>query len=303
MSSHPKYVLFNGEIVPYEDAKVHVNVPAFKFGLSVFEAIAAYWNADDHQLYIFRLEDHAERLSRSMKIMRMAPQYNAKELEDGVLTLLRADEFREDIAIRQIIYLGGEGHIETVEPVEMAVLGSPTKYGPKPPLHCCVSSWTRLADNVTPPRAKAACNYGNSRLAALEARAGGYDAAILLNDRGKVSEHQTGCVFLVRDGVPVTSPGTSDILESITRATAIELLSDTQGLETEVREVDRTELYIADEAFVGASLSGIRPVLSVDRVPVGKGEGGPIVRMLQRTYYEVHRGTNPLHPEWRTPVY
>jgi len=303
MPSRPKYALLGGEIVPYEDAKVHINVPAFKFGLSVFEAIAAYWNEDDHQLYVFRLEEHAQRLSRSMKIMRMAPRYSAKDLAAGVLDLLRANEFREDVIIRQIVYLGGEGHVETVEPVEMAVLGFPTTFGPKPAIHCCVSSWTRLADNVTPPRAKAACNYGNSRLAALDARAGGYDAAIFLNDRGKVSEHQTGCVFLVRDGVPVTPPATADILESIIRATSIQLLRETQNLETDIRDVDRTELYIADEMFVGASLSGVRPVLSVDGMPVGDGEMGPIVSALQQTYYEIHRGTSPLHPEWRTPVY
>ena len=303
MLSPPKYALLSGEIVPYADAKVHINVPAFKFGLSVFEAVAAYWNEDDHQLYVFRLQEHAQRLTRSMRIMRMAPRYSPEDLAVGVLDLLRANEFREDVIVRQIVYLGGEGHIETVEPVEMAVLGFPTTFGPKPAIHCNVSSWTRLADNVTPPRAKAACNYGNSRLAALDAQAGGYDAAIFLNDRGKVSEHQTGCVFLVRDGIPVTPPATADILESIIRETSIQLLRETQHLETEIRDVDRTELYIADEMFVGASLSGVRPVLSMDGVPVGDGETGPIVRTLQRIYYEVHRGTTPLHPEWRTPVY
>lgn len=303
--SDSSYVFFNGALIPYDEAKVHVATPGFRFGLSVFEVMPAYWNEAHGQLYVFRLHDHSRRLVHSMKILRMDLRYTAHDLSEAVLEVLRANAFQQDVAIRPIVYIGGEGHMDAAEPVELVILARPpdSPYGPQSGLHLCVSSWGRIADHVMPPRVKSAANYENSRLAALDAHAGGYDGAILLNERGKVSEFQTGCIFIVREGVPVTPPVTGDILESITRDTAIQLLREVHGLETEVREVDRTELYIADEAFVGASLSGIRPVFSVDGVEVGEGEIGSITRVLRQTYYDVHRGTISLHEDWRTPVY
>jgi len=304
-SSDLPYVFFNGELILYDEAKVHVTTPGFRFGLSVFEVMSAYWNEAHGQLYVFRLHDHSRRLFNSMKILRIHLRYTADDLSEAVLEVLRANAFQQDVAIRPIVYIGGEGPMDAVEPVELVILAHPPDrpYGPQPGLHLCVSSWRRIADSVMPARVKSAANYENSRLAALDAHAGGYDGAILLNDRGKVSEFQTGSIFIVREGVPVTPPVTGDILESITRDTAIQLLQEEHGLETQVREVDRTELYIAEEVFVGASLSGIRPVLSVDGVEIGDGETGSITRTLQKTYYDVHRGTVPFHGDWRVPVY
>ena len=148
--SDPPCVFFNGELIPYDEAKVHVATPGFRFGLSVFEVMPAYWNEAHEQLYVFRLHDHSRRLFNSMKILRMKLRYTVHDLDEAVLELLRANAFRRDVAIRPIVYIGGEGHMDTVEPIEMVILARPPDrpYGPQPGLHLCVSSWGRIADHV-----------------------------------------------------------------------------------------------------------------------------------------------------------
>jgi branched-chain amino acid aminotransferase len=165
-----------------------------------------------------------------------------------------------------------------------------------------VSSWQRVADTAMPTRVKCAANYQNLRFAALQAEADGYDAAILLNARGKVAEGHGMNVFIVRDNVAVSPAGTSDILEGITRSTVRELLKEC-GLETQEREMDRSELLGADEAFFCGTLWEITPLTSIDRMPVGTGAVGPVVRDLQSRYRRMARGEAPDHADWRTPVY
>ena len=168
-------------------------------------------------------------------------------------------------------------------------------------LAACVSSWTRISDNSMPPRIKASANYHAGRLATLQAKTDGYDSALLLTARGKVSEAAAACLFLVRDGVLVTPGRSSDILESVTRATVMTLASEI-GLPVEEREVDRTELYIADEVFLCGTGQELVSVTSVDRLPVSDGKPGPLTQRLQAAYEAVVRGTTDAHPEWRAPV-
>jgi branched-chain amino acid aminotransferase len=153
-----------------------------------------------------------------------------------------------------------------------------------------------------PPRAKAIANYQNSRLVSTEATLNGYDFGIILNGQGKVSEAAYACIFIVRDGVAITPPHSAGILESITRATGIEMLKD-MGVPVEEREVDRTELYIADEAFLCGTSVEIRPVPSVDRYVLGDGAMGPITRQLAERFHKAVRGEDPRYARWLTPVY
>jgi branched-chain amino acid aminotransferase len=168
----------------------------------------------------------------------------------------------------------------------------------------CVSSWVRTSDNAIPIRLKCGANYQNGRLARLQAKADGYDEPIFLNGRGRVAEGTGATLFMLRKG-RLCTPGTSnDILESITRTTLIEDLCPTVvGMEVHEREIDRTELYTADEMFLCGSGYEITPVTSVDHFPVGTGEVGPATLAISKAYMSLVRGMDTRHPEWRTPTY
>lgn len=301
--STPKYLYLDGEIVPYEDAKIHVLSPAVTYAASVFEGIRGYWSERQEQLYLFRLDDHLRRLQFSMKVMRFDQSFSLDDLREPLLRLIEANGFREDIHIRLLAYLGGQPQIQSVGPVGIAVQAGP--FWPNPHIEagmsCGVSSWSRTHDNAIPPRVKATANYANSRLAILEAQRNGFDNAILLTREGKVAEGPVANFFMIRDGVPVTPRISDGILESITRDTLIGLFDTKLGLRTEERAVDRTELYHAEEAFMCGSGWEITPVTSIDRLPVGDGAVGPLTRRLQEAYMAAVRGEVEVPQGWLTP--
>jgi branched-chain amino acid aminotransferase len=165
-----------------------------------------------------------------------------------------------------------------------------------------VSSWQRLSDNASPPRIKCAANYHNARLTILQAKADGYDGALMLTPDGKVSEAPIACFFMVRGGQLITPSGSSNILESITRDTILTRYKELTGRVVEERVVDRSELYFADEAFLCGTGQEILPVTSIDRLPVGDGEIGPVTKEIRQDYFDIVRGMLPDHPEWRTII-
>jgi branched-chain amino acid aminotransferase len=294
----------NGKIVPYEDARIHVQSAAVKYGASVFEGLRAYWSARESELYVFRLEEHIQRLYRSMKLMRMAHALTPKELADSILAVLRENGYREDVHIRQTAYVEADGGMDATGPVGLAVDARPLRMSGKVGIAACVSSWARIADAAMPPRIKCSANYQNGRLATLDAKANGYDGALLLNARGKVSEAPGACCFVVREGIAMTPPITADILESVTRATLLALFRKELAVTPVEREIDRTELYVSDEAFLCGSGWEITPILSVDRLPLGDGrQPGPVTRAIQDCYLAVVRGERPAYRAWLTPVY
>ncbi len=301
----PKYLWLDGKIVPYADAKIHVLSPAVTYGATVFEGLRAYWNEAEEQLYIFRLRDHTERLLRSMRMMRFNHQYDVDAIERPIVELLRANEVREDVHIRQMVYLGGETVMTSTGPVGMAIAAIPKPSTPlvQNGMHVCVSSWTRTSDNSMPFRIKCTANYHNSRLAALQAHADKYDGTLLLNSQGKVSESTGACFFMVRNGRLVTPGTSSDILESITRETLMQLASETVGIPAVERDIDRSELYCAEEAFICGSGWEVTPIISIDRLPLTGGSVGPITRAIQKGYFDLVRGVEKSHTEWRTPTY
>ena len=301
----PKYLGLNGEFVPFEETKVHVWSPAFKYGAQVFEGLRGYWNEEQEQLYIFRMDAHYDRLLRSMKVMRMEITEDVEQLNEKTIELLKANGFRENCHIRQVVFVKHDGY----SMAELGPIGTVIstyyrgRFSDKVGVHCCVSSWQRISDNSIPPRVKCGANYQNSRLALVQAKVDGYDVPILLNDAGKVSETYGSCLFIMRDGVPITTSVTSSILESITRSTVMQLFEEVHGIKVQVRDIDKTELYVADEVFMCGSGAEVTPVLSVDRYQVGDGTPGPLTRKIRDTYFEVVTGAGRLHPEWRTPVY
>jgi branched-chain amino acid aminotransferase len=305
----PLYIWMNGEFVPWDEAKLHVTTAAVQFGSRVFEGLRGYWNDEEEQLYIFKIDEHLRRLAQSMKMMRMNLDFSLEEIRQALVGVVVKNGLREDIHLGPSVYFGvGEGFFSykpgTVE-VGAYVLARPRKsiLGTGKALNVCVSSWTRISDRDIPPRLKAAANYQNGRLAAVQATEDGYDDAILLNELGKVAEAPGACLFLVRDGIALTPPITGGILESITRTTLIELLEDQMSVPVVEREVDRTELYIADEVWMCGSALEVTPIVSVDRFPVDDGQIGPITAELQKEYEDVIRGKNPEYSDWVLPVY
>ena len=201
-------------------------------------------------------------------------------------------ELREDIHIRLLVWLDGEGDMNATGPIgwSIAALPRPPSKAVTEGVHCAVSSWRRINDNAMPARVKATANYNNGRLATLQGRVDGYDNVIILTHQGRVSESPGSCFFMVRNGVPTTPGVNSDILESVTRATVMRIFSEYLWRETEERDIDRTELYAAEETFFCGSGYEIQPILSIDRQSVGTGSPGELTRALQQKYFALVRG-------------
>jgi branched-chain amino acid aminotransferase len=300
-----KYIYFNDGIVPYEEARVHVLTPAMRYGSTVFEGIRGYWNEEDQELYVLQLREHMERLIQSAKLMEFVFDYSLERLCELTVETIKKNDLRKDIHIRPIVYLGGSGEVHAKEPTFLVIAAMPVGrlFSVDQGINCCVSSWSRINDNSLPPRIKCAANYQNSRLVMLQAKKDHYDNAIILNASGKVSESPGACLFIVRKGRPTTTPVTSGILESITRDTVMSILKEYFSLDTEVREMDRTELYVADEAFLCGSGAEIAPIVTVDKYVLNGGKIGPLTKKVQDIYFRIVRGQIKDHPEWRTAVY
>lgn len=297
------FMYLDGRIVPYADARIHAFAGVVKYGAGVFEGLRAYRSADGN-LLLFRLAEHVERLRFGMKVMRYERICDAAEIEDAVLSMLRANDLREDTHVRVIAYLGGDDPLHQTGPVGLVAgaLPRPSR-GVGGGAHVTVSSWRRIADTAMPPRVKSTGNYVNNRVAEVEAFQDGYDGVLMTTADGKLSEGTGACIFLVRDGRLVTPDVGSDILESITRDTVLTLAEALTGRPPVERRVDRTELFAADEAFLCGSGQEITPILSVDRLPVGSGEPGPVTLALQERYFAIVRGEDPACAGWITPVW
>ncbi len=299
------FISTNGKIVPWADAKIHAFSPAVKYGAGVFEGIRGYWNDDRQDMYVFRLREHMKRLEYSQKVMGFERIIDAETMADQTLELLRACAFRETVHIRSAIVVDGEGESGAIGPTCTFITAVPRPLPKKVTdgVEAQVSSWQRIPDHAMPMRVKANANYNNGRLAAIQAKRDGYGAALMLNTRGKVSEGPGMCFFMIRNGRPITPSTSNDILESITRETLIQMLADDFGLKTDERDVDRSEIYAADEAFFCGTGWEITPVRSIDRLPVGDGGVGTLTKKLQDRYFAVVTGTVADHADWRTPVY
>jgi len=298
-----RYIWFKGEIVNVNDAKINVLAPTSQFGLNVFEGIPCYWSKEKQQLYAFRLHDHYTRLLKSARLLQLDCPYTEEEMKNALISVVKANEYTENISVRQTLFVDGFESWGSEGPVDMFVAPIPkgktsSEYNKKG-LNCCITSWIRINDNSLSPRIKCGANYINSRMGQREAIRNGYDTCIFLNETGKVSEGPGSCFFMVKNGVLVTPPLTDSVLESITRDTVIKLAKKI-GIEVQERSIDRTELYICDEAFLCGSAMEITPVFSVDRYIVNGGEVGSITNKLHIEYLEVAIGSEQ---EWVTPIY
>jgi branched-chain amino acid aminotransferase len=300
----PQYLWMNGQLVPFQDATIHVSTAAAFYATNVFEGIRIYWNDETQEAHAFRLQEHFMRWFESMKMMRFSVPYAPADLEAALREVIKGNNFKEDVHGYLVAYVDAEGLTATA-PVGVYLIfrrrGRLTDDGKG--MHCCISSWVRTSDNAIPIRLKCGANYQNGRLASLQATVDGYDGPIFLNSQGHVAEGSGASFFMVRKGEVITPPTTADILESITRVTLMQLFKEEMGLTVKEQDIDRTQVYVADEAFFCGSGYEVTPILSVDRFPVGNGQPGPITQEILQHYLHAVRGTTDKHAEWRTPIY
>ncbi len=300
-----KYIWFNGELVEWDNATIHVLSHVVHYGSSVFEGIRCYETPGGPA--IFRLRDHTRRLLNSAKIYRMELPYSAEQINAACREVVRANELRSAY-LRPIAYRGFAtlGVDPRPCPVEFAVAAmSWGKYlgddAHDQGVDVGVSSWSRFAPNTLPAMAKAAANYMNSQLIKLEALQHGYSEGIALDTDGYVSEGSGENIFLVNDGALVTPPLAASILPGITRD-SVATLARELGIPIVEQRIPREALYLADEVFFTGTAAEITPIRSVDRITVGAGKRGPVTEQLQRAFFDVINGERPDRWGWLTPV-
>lgn len=305
--SGPQYAFFEGKIVPIEQAKVSVMTHALNYGTAAFGGLRAYWNPEHGQLYVFRPLDHFARLLNSASLLLIDLPYTPEQLRDILVTLLRQEQYREDIYIRPLVYKSEQGIGVRLHGLKGDVTIFALPFGKyiehDEGLKLGTSTWRRVDDNMIPARGKISGSYVNSALIKTEAVMNGYDEGLVLTHEGHVSEASAANVFMIRKGQVITPPVSANILEGITRQTIFTLLHDQLGIDVVEREIDRTELYIADEVFLCGTGVQLCAVTSIDHRPIGDGKMGPIVSRLRELYFDTVRGKLAQYAGWVQPVY
>ena len=301
-----EYVFIHGDYIEASEAKLPIRTHAFLYGTSVFEGIRAYYNAEENQMYAFRVREHFERLLKSAKIMWMNSPYSLDDYCNITKELLRRNNYREDAYIRPTLYKSSIKVGPTLTDNEDSFLIFTTPFGDyfdgNRGLKLCVSSWRRTSDNAIPPRAKVSGAYANAALIKTDAHEAGFDDAVVLSESGHVTEGSAMNIFLVSNGKLITSAATDDILIGITRNTVIELAKDL-GIPVEEREIDRTELYLADEVFCCGTGAQIVHVESIDHRNIADGQIGNVTRQIRDLYFDVVKGKVDKYKGWCTPIY
>jgi branched-chain amino acid aminotransferase len=296
----------DGRFVEDADATVSVRSRALNYGLGCFGGIRGYLADDKQEVYVFRLDQHIERLERSAKLIALALPIERPRVQSIVVELLRRNKVHHNVYVRPMV-ISGSNELSPVLRAEdsmLIVYCLPlNRYIDKEATNVCVSSWRRVSDNAIPARAKPTAAYLNSALARREAVDNGFDEAIFLTEHGTVSEGSAEHVFLVRDGVLVSPPSTEDNLDGITRRSLITLATEDLGLKVQERPIGRTELYVADEMFLCGTGAEVTPVGSVDRRTIGNGKPGPITARLKQHFMDVVQGRVEGRMDWLTPVW
>ena len=299
-----KFVWLDGKYVTLDKAKVPVTTHAIHYGTSIFEGIRAYWNSKN--LFLFRLGDHMKRFRNSGKFYSISLNFTNKQIENAIINLCKKNNMKKSCYIRPFYFVGDYGinlHVTEKAPTNVAIFMFP--FGDlfnKKGITAGVSSWRKFSISSTPPQAKMGGNYLNSILATQEAKRNGYDEAILLDKLGNVSEAPGENIFIVKDDEIITPPLSSSALAGITRDSIFELAKD-RGYKVVIREITRSELYIADEVFLSGTAAEITPIIRIDQNIIGNGKVGIITSELISDYTDVVMNRNKKYSEWLTPVY
>ena len=298
---------FQGKVVPIEEAQVNVMTHALHYGTAVFEGIRGNWNATDEKLYVFRMQEHYERLLQGCSMLMLNIPYTASDLCQITIDLLRECGYRQDLYIRPLAYKSEE----LVANLKLQEIDSDFTLITVPfgdyldsdgALKCCTSSWRRVDDTNIPPRLKISGTYVNGILAKTEATLAGFDEAIMLTQDGYVSEGSGENLFMIQDGLSFTPPVSDNNLTGITRDSAIEIGKKKLGVEVIERRIRRSELYFADEVFLTGTAAHIQAVGYLDNRMIGSGDSGPITTTINNVYQEAIRGNHLDFKDWCTAI-
>ena len=303
----PKFAYFKGNIVPYADAKVGVLTHSFNYGTGAFGGVRGYWNDEEKQLYIFRAKEHFTRLLQSAQLLLMEFDMGPEDLTNITIDLLKKEDHHQDVYIRPLVYKSDEligvklhdlnANISIVSLPFSKYVSNDTN------AHVTISSWRRVDDNMMPARGKIVGAYVNTALVKTDAVRAGFDEALVLNVDGHLSEGSAENLFMVKDGKLVTPSVTDNILEGITRKTAMELAAAEIGIEVVERSIDRTEIYLAEEVFMTGTAAQVTAITKIDHRDIGDGKMGPVASKLRDLYDSVVRGKIEKYRQWNTPVY
>ncbi len=301
------YAFFKGEFIPTNQANISVKTHALQYGTGCLGGIRGYWNDKKSQLYLFRLKDHFTRILNSAKILMMKPKYNVDQLIQITIDLVKKNNWKQGIYIRPFLYkseLSMSPRLHNVQDdITIYTLPLDDYLDTNNGLRCRVSSWQRISDNMIPSRAKASGGYINSALAKSEVLIDGYDEAIFLDINQNVSEGSAENIFIIRDGQLITPPISSSILEGITRKTIMEIALKELNLKTVERDINRTELYIADEIFFCGTGVQVAWIKEIDSRVIGNGSIGSFTKKIRDIYFDVVSGNYQGYDSWLTRVY
>lgn len=298
---------FENQFVPIEQAKVSVTCNTLHYGTGCFGGIRAYWNEEEGQLYGFRFADHYRRFLNSAKLLHCKFDYTPQTLSELTVELLRREGWRQNVYIRPLAYKDEEIYRVWLHDSKdkVTIFSQPVGGYIKVDkgANVCVSAWRRVDDTAIPARGKVNGTYINSALIKSDAMLSGFDDALVLNQDGHVAEGSAANFMMVRDGVLITPPITDNILEGITRKSLLVLARKELGLEVVEREVDRSELYLCDEAFYCGTGAQVTPITSIDHRKVGDGEIGKITNDIRELFFRVVLGKESAYKQWLTPIY
>ncbi|MGY5151437.1 MAG: branched-chain amino acid transaminase [Candidatus Nitrosopumilus sp. bin_6a] len=296
-------IWMNGKLVPFKDAKVHVLTHALHYSTSIFEGIRCYDTPNGSA--IFRLPEHVDRFFKSAKLYSMKMQFSKKVISDAIIQTVKAGGLKESY-IRPLAYYGygTMGLTPTTNSVDVSIscwewkMGE-SKAGKFSGAKCKISSWTKIDSRSQPMQAKAASNYANAALARMEALDNGYDEAIMLNYHGKVAEGSAENIFIIKDDIIQTPPLSAGGLEGITRDSIIQMIEENGGFVIE-RDLERDDLYNADEIFMTGTAAEVKSVTQIDKIKIGNGKMGSITKALQKSFSDVVMGKDERFLPWLT---
>jgi len=308
VSKTHKYAFFEGNFVPLENAKISIMNHSFMYGTAVFEGIRGYWNEAQGEMYLFRLKEHFLRMKDSMKIMHLDDvKYSVDELCKFSVELIKKNEPKTDTYLRPAAYKTGQRVGPSLEdnPSDLCMFTVPfgDYFHGAPGLKVQVSSWRRVEDNAIPARGKIVGAYANTALAKTDAILAGFDECIVLSENGHVSEGSAMNIFMVKNGKLITTPITENILEGITRSSIMEFAKNEFGYDTVTRQIDRSELYTADELFFCGTGAQIAPIIEIDKREISGGQCGEMTGKIRDFYVSMCRGEQKKYMHWLTPVY
>ena len=301
----PPYAFFHKQFMPLSEAKIGILTHAFHYGTACFEGIRGNWDSERERFCLFRVQEHYERMLNGCRILKINLPYSVDELCQLTTELVGKSGYHEDVYIRPLAYKSSETvgvRLHDLEDDFLIIVTTLPPYLGGEGARCCTSSWRRVDDTMIPARGKICGIYVNSALAKTEAWENGFDEAILLNQDGHVAEGSGENIFLVSNGNLLTPSPSDNILIGITRDTVIKLAKGELSIDTIERQIDRSELYLADECFFTGTAANIAPIVEIDHRPVGTGKIGKITTELQKLFNEVMLGRNLNYSDWYTLV-